>query len=562
MTIIDWFQILILIILTILSAPILGRYIALVFQGKPHYLTFFSSFENQIYRLCSISTDEQMDYKNYLKAILLFNFLGFIFLFFILLIQFYLPLNPQKFSGLSWDLAFNTAISFVTNTNWQAYAGETTLSYFSQMVGLTTQNFLSAATGIAVMMALIRGFTNRSTTNLGNFWVDVMRSVIYLLLPLSFILSVILVSQGVIQSLSSYPIAETLDGLQQTIPLGPVASQIAIKQIGSNGGGFFGVNSAHPFENPNIISNFFEHFAILLIPSSLIFTFGYLIEDIKQSRVLFYLITFFWVLGIILAVFFSNQNNPSLELSNNLEGIETRFAISQSAFWTISTTAVANGSSNASISSLEPIPTGIALFNMMIGELIYGGVGVGFCTLFKFILLSIFLAGLLVGRTPEYLGKKIEKREILWIIIALLTPCALILLGTSLSLHIPFSTSSISHKGPHGFTEVLYAFSSTVGNNGSAFAGLNANTPYYNIILGIAMLLGRLSIVVPSLMIAGLVSTKKYCMLSEGTLETNNFLFSILLGCTIFIIGALTFFPALILGPIFEHLLMINGEVF
>ena len=560
MSFIDWAQILIFIIIIILISPLVGRYMANVFEGKPTLLTpFLSWLEDFFYRICKITPSEEMSWKEYLKVVLVFNLLGFMLLFLILILQGQLPLNPQNLPGVPWDLAFNTTASFITNTNWQAYSGETTLSYFTQMVGLTTQNFVSAATGIGVMLALIRGFTRKLTDKVGNFWADLTRSVIYILLPLALVLAIILISQGVIQTIRPYVEVTTLENEKQVIPRGPAASQIAIKLLGTNGGGFFGTNSAHPLENPTAISNFFEHLAIVLIPSGLVFCFGYLVNSFKQGATLFYVIICFWVATICISGIASSQPNPALDLTLNMEGIETRLGVSNSFFWIMSTTNTANGSTNSSISSLAPLASGMAMFNIMLGELFMGGIGVGICVMLKFVLLSVFIAGLMVGRTPEYLGKKIEKNEILWVILAIFTPCALILLGAGISFILPVATASISQSGPHGYSEILYAFSSAAGNNGSAFNGLNANTPYYNIILGFVMIIARLVIIVPSLAIAGCVGQKRYYPTSPGTLSTDNFLFGVLLSGIILIMGALTFFPALILGPILEHLLMIRG---
>lgn len=563
MSFIEWSQILIFIIIIILISPIVGKYMAIVLEGKPSILTpILAWLENFCYRYCKIMPNEEMSWKDYLKAVLMFNLLGFSLLFLIQILQGYLPLNPQNLPNVPWDLAFNTAASFTTNTNWQAYSGETTLSYFTQMIGLTTQNFVSAATGIGVMLAFIRGFTRKLTDKVGNFWADLVRTVVYILLPFALVLATILVSQGVVQTLKPYVVVTTLENQKQIIPLGPAASQIAIKQLGTNGGGFFGVNSAHPFENPTTISNYIEHLAIVLIPAGLIFTFGSLVNSLKQGTVLFYVMICFWVAAICLSGITASQPNSSLDLSLNMEGIETRLGVSRSFFWAVSTTDTANGSSNTSISSLAPLTGGMAMFNIMLGEVIMGGVGVGVCTMLKFVLLSVFIAGLMVGRTPEYLGKKIEKAEILWVIVAILTPCALILLGSAISYILPIATSSISQRGPHGYSEILYAFTSSAGNNGSAFNGLHANTPYYNIVLGLVMIIGRLAIVVPSLAIAGCLGKKRYYPTSQGTLGTDTLLFGILLSGVILIIGALSFFPALILGPIFEHFLMIRGATF
>ena len=492
----------------------------------------------------------------------MFNLLGFIILFLMQILQSYLPLNPQHLPNVPWDLAFNTAASFTTNTDWQAYSGETTMSYFTQMAGLTTQNFVSAASGIGAMLAFTRGFKSKQKDQVGNFWVDMVRSVIYILLPLAMILAIILVSQGVVQTLKPYVAATTLENEKQVIPLGPAASQIAIKQLGSNGGGFFGANSAHPFENPSSISNYAEHLAIVLIPCGLAFTFGYLIKSLRQGFLLFHVMMCFWISAIIVAGIAASQPNPALDLTLNMEGVETRLEVSNSFFWTVSTTDTANGSNNASISSLAPLTGGMALFNMMIGELIMGGVGTGMCMMIKFILLAVFIAGLMVGRTPEFLGKKIEKTEILWVFIAIMTPYSLILIGSSISYVLPIATASISQKGPHGYSEILYAFVSAANNNGSAFSGLKVDTPYFNIVLGVVMIFARLAIIVPALAIAGSVAQKRFYPTSQGTLVTNNLLFGVLLSGIIFIVGALTFFPALILGPILEHLLMMRGSTF
>lgn len=563
MSFLDWSQILIFIIILILSSPLVGKYMALVLEGESTFLTpFLGWLEDSCYRTCKILPSQEMSWKEYLKAVLMFNLLGFIFLFLIQILQGYLPLNPQKLPGVAWDLAFNTAASYVTNTNWQSYSGEITLSNLTQMIGLTTQNFVSAATGIGIMLALTRGLTRRQNDKVGNFWVDMTRSILYILLPFSIVLATILFSQGVIQTLKPSVKAITLENGTQIIPLGPVASQIAIKQLGTNGGGFFGVNSAHPFENPTALTNFFEHFAIVLIPAGLVYTFGYLVNSPKQGIVLFYVMICFWVAGVGLSEIIMPIQNPSLDIAYNMEGIETRVQVSKSFFWTMSTTDTANGSTNASLSSLAPLTGGLAMFNMMLGEVIMGGVGAGICTMLKFILLSVFIAGLMVGRTPEYLGKKIGKTEILWVIIAILTPCALILAGSAISYVSPAATASISQKGPHGYSEILYAFASAAGNNGSAFNGLNANTPYFNFLLGFIMILARLAIIVPTLALAGCIGQKRYYPPSQGTLETDTFLFGILLSSVILIVGALTFFPALILGPILEHLLMIRGATF
>jgi K+-transporting ATPase ATPase A chain len=559
----DWLLLIIYIALLLIAVPLLGSYMAAVFQGKSHPLLFpFAWLEKLIYRLCNIDPKEEMNWKAYAKAMLWFNFIGFCFLFLLQIFQGWLPFNPQKLPGVEWSLAFNTAISFVTNTNWQAYAGENTMSYLTQMAGLGVQNFVSAATGSAVLIALIRGLTNTLTQTLGNFWVDLTRTIVYLLLPLSIIFTLFLISQGVIQNLNSYVEATTIEGAQQVIPMGPVASQVAIKQLGTNGGGFFNANSAHPFENPTPFSNFLEAFAILLIPASATYMYGKMIGSTKRGWIIFSVMFALWMGGLCVALISEYSTNRTLDVKPVLEGIETRFGIKNSALWAVSTTATSNGSVNSTHSSLSPLAGGVALFNMMIGEVIFGGVGVGLCGMLMFALLTVFLAGLMVGRTPEYLGKKIEKVEMQWVMLALLAPGILILFGTGIALFLPSALASLSNAGPHGLSEMLYAFTSAAGNNGSAFAGLNANTHFFNIILGITMFLARLAILIPSLAIAGSLAQKKILAPSLGTFATDTWLFGILLIFVIFIVGALTFFPALSLGPIVEQILMLNGRAF
>lgn len=555
-------QLAIFIILFAIITPLVGHYMVLIFRDQPKTIPIFSSAEKFIYRLCSIDPHHEMSWKEYAKALLLFNALGFVFLFLLLFLQGWLPLNPQGFPGVEPFLAFNTAASFVTNTNWQAYGGENTLSYLSQMLGLTVQNFASAATGNAVLLALIRGIVRKTTEVIGNFWVDVTRTVIYLLLPLSFIFALILVSQGVIQNFHSYVEATTLAGEKQIIPMGPAASQIAIKQIGTNGGGFFNANSCHPFENPTPLSNLLETLAILCIPAASVYMYARLIQSTKRGWVIFSVMLVLWICGLVIALFSQHTLNPSLGVNPVLEGQETRFGTTQSVLWAISTTGTSNGSVNAMHSSLSPLAGGMALLNIMLGEVIFGGVGVGLCGIIMFALLTIFLAGLMVGRTPEYLSKKIEKKEMKWVMLAVLSPCALILLGSTIATVLPSSLESLSHSGPHGLSEILYAFSSCSGNNGSAFAGLNANTHFYNIILGVVMILARLAILIPSVAVAGCLAQKKTVAPSLGTLYTDKPLFGILLFSVIFIVAALTFFPALSLGPIIEHLLMLEGRTF
>jgi potassium-transporting ATPase potassium-binding subunit len=558
-----WIQLLFFAGLFICLTPILGTYMANVFTGKATlaYRTL-GWLENLSYRIGGTDPKEEMSWIEYGKALLLFNFLGFITLFFLQLIQGYLPLNPQNFGAVSWPLAFNTAMSFTTNTNWQAYGGETTLSYLTQMLGLTSHNFLSAATGMTVLLTLTRGLIRKTVDTVGNFWVDLVRMVVYLLLPLSIIMALVLVGEGVIQTFSPYMEVTTLENAKQTIPLGPVASQIAIKQLGTNGGGFFNANSAHPFENPTAFSNLLEMLALVLIPAASVYTYGIMVGSKKHAWLLYFAMLVFWTGGILLSFYSEHLHNPVIGAYPVLEGQETRLGITNSLLWSVSTTATANGSVNAMISSLSPLAGGVAMFNIMLGELIFGGVGVGLCSMIMLTLLTVFLSGLMVGRTPEYLGKKIEKREMQWVVMAVLIPGALILIGAGISCVLPEALSSLGNQGPHGLSEILYAFASCAGNNGSAFAGLNANTNYYNLALGTVMLFARISIILPSLALAGLLVRKKVTPPSLGTFSTNSILFAVLLICVILIVGALTFFPALALGPVVEHLLMLEGRSF
>lgn len=556
-------QLAVFILLLLIAVPLLGRYMAVIFKDNPQKsIPLLSSLENLAYRICHIDRKQEMSWKNYAKAMLYFNLTGLVFLFVLQLLQGWLPLNPQGFSGVEPALAFNTAVSFTTNTNWQAYGGENTLSYLTQMMGLTVQNFVSAATGNAVLLALIRGISRKSTQTIGNFWVDLTRTVVYLLLPFCFIFALILVSQGVIQNLHSYIEVKTLASESQNIPMGPVASQIAIKQLGTNGGGFFNANSAHPFENPTPLSNFLESFAIFCIPAAVTYMYGLLIKARKQGWILFSVMFILWLAGVAIALTSEYTTNPVLGVNPVLEGKETRFGIANSILWAVTTTGTSNGSVNTMQSSLSPLAGGIAMLNIMIGEVIFGGVGVGLCGMLMFVLLTVFLAGLMVGRTPEYLGKKIEKTEMQWAMLAILTPCALILFGAGIASVLPNALESLANRGPHGLSEILYAFSSAAGNNGSAFAGLNANTYFYNIALGTVMLLARLAILIPSLAIAGSLVQKSTITPSLGTFATDKPLFGILLFSVILIVAALTFFPALSLGPIIEQILMLRSQAF
>lgn len=565
---VDLIQIIFYIVLLIALAIPLGWYMAKVYQGEKTFMDgVMGPLERFIYRLCGIDAAKEMNWWEYALSLLAFTFLGIISLFLLLLLQGYLPLNPQGFGGLNWDLAFNTAISFNTNTNWQAYGGESTMSYLSQMVGLTVQNFLSAAAGLAVVVALIRGLSRREAKSIGNFWVDLTRSILWILLPMSLVGALLLVSQGVIQNFSSYLTVPTLQGANQTLAMGPVASQEAIKMIGTNGGGFFNANSAHPFENPTPLSNLLEMLYLLLIPVALTFSFGKMLKDAKQGKVI--LMAMLGLLILMIGITYSSEiaGNPLVDKigltgSTVMEGKEVRFGVVNSALWATLTTATSCGAVNAMHDSLTPLGGLPPLLQIMLGEVVFGGVGAGLYSMLLFVILTVFIVGLMVGRTPEYLGKKIESFEIKMAILAVLIPSASILLGSALAAVIPEGTSSITNPGPHGLSEILYAFASASGNNGSAFAGLNANTVFYNVGLGLAMLVGRFGVILPVLAIAGNMVGKKITPVSAGTFQTTGGMFSGLLAGVVLIVGALTFFPALALGPIVEHLLMLAGKSF
>ncbi len=556
----DIFQILLYLAALIILAPLLGGFIARVFLSKKNLMNmFFGKIEKVLFNLFKIDLKAEMNWKVYTYSLLTFNLVGIFILFMIQVFQSAFPLNPQRLPNVEMSLAFNTAVSFVTNTNWQSYAGETTMSYLVQMAGLTVQNFVSAGTGIAVLLALARGIIGKQLNSIGNFWNDLSKSVFYILLPLSVVLAIILVSQGTVQTFNSYAGANTIDGVMQTIPLGPAASQIAIKQIGTNGGGFFNSNSSFPFENPNPLTNFLEMLAILLLPASLVFTYGKIIGSKKQAWMIFSVMLFLFVTGLVISLVSEYSSNTFLNTNGMMEGKEVRFGIANSILWSTSTTAASNGSVNAMHSSLSPLAGLIAMLNMMLGEIIFGGVGSGLYGMLIFIFLTVFISGLMVGRTPEYLGKKIEAYEIKWTIAAVLLPSVSILLFSALALITEQGVSGILNKGPHGFSEVMYAFSSASGNNGSAFAGLNANTVFYNLTIAFAMLIGRYGVIIPCLAIAGSLAKKNITPVSSGTLSTNNILFAFMLAGVILIVGALTFFPALSLGPLLEHLLMNAG---
>ncbi|EUJ33951.1 potassium-transporting ATPase subunit A [Listeria floridensis FSL S10-1187] len=548
-----------LLILLALAIPV-GIYIYRLLTFQSTFLTkMLSPVERGAYKLLGKGAEEEMSAKKYAMSVILFSAIGFLILMAILMLQGVLPLNPEHQKGLSFGLAFNTAASFVTNTNWQAYAGETSLSYLSQMLGLTVQNFVSAATGIAVLFALIRGFILKKSHSIGNFWKDLIRITLYLLVPLSLVLAIILVSQGVVQSFASYGTIETLqEGTKQLIPLGPAASQIAIKMLGTNGGGFFGANSAFPFENPTALSNFFETLAILLIPAALVITFGRAVKDSKQGRVLFTVMLVLFsaaLIGITLAEQFGGAQMAFVDsTSGNMEGKEARFGVGASALFGTATTAASNGAVNAMHDSLTPLGGLVPLFLMQLGEIVFGGVGSGLYGMIAFVILTVFIAGLLVGRTPEYLGKKIEPFDMKMVCLVILGPPLLSLFGTAAAVMIPSATSWITNGGAHGFTEILYAFTSMANNNGSAFGGFTADTGFTNLLGGLIMLVTRFLPLLATLFLAGNLAKKKTVAASSGTLSTKNAMFAGLLLGVILLVGALSFLPSLALGPIADFL--------
>ena len=559
----DAIQLIIFLLLLVALAPLLGKFMARVFMGESHFMKpVLGWLEKFIFRLGGITGNEEMNWKTYLYGALLFNLFGFVFLFLLQMLQAYLPLNPEHLPGVSWHLSFNTAVSFVTNTNWQSYSGENTLSYLVQMLGLTVQNFVSAGTGIAIALALIRGLTRKTTEALGSFWVDLTRSVVYILLPLSIVVTILLVGQGAVQTFSHYVTATTLQGAEQSIPLGPAASQIAIKQLGTNGGGFFNTNSSHPFENPTPFSNLLEMFSIIIISAGLVFTFGYYMKSKRQARAIFITMFILFALGLAISLWSEYNHNNVMNVSGAMEGKETRFGVVNSILWSVTTTVTSNGSVNAMHDSLSPLSGMVAMFNMMLGEIIFGGVGSGLYGMIIFIILTVFIAGLMVGRTPEYLGKKVEAFEMKMTILAILAPAVVIKLFSAIACSVPVGLSSLTNAGPHGLSEILYAFSSAAGNNGSAFGGLNANTVFYNLMMGTGMLIGRFGIIIPVMAIAGSMARKKITPVSSGTFRTDNWLFVMLLMSIILIVGGLTFFPPLALGPIVEHFLMNLGVGF
>ena len=594
MNIYEWLQtILFFVVLLALVKP-LGTFMAKVFQGERTFLSpVLGPCENIIYRISGVKKDEEMGWKRYAWSVVLFNLALLVSLFAMLMTQHLLPLNPQKFPAFTWQLALNTAVSFVTNTNWQAYSGESAASYFTQMVGLAVHNFVSAATGIAIAIAVIRGFVRRKTSMLGNFWVDMTRCTLYVLLPISIILSLVLVSQGVIQNFSAYktvplvqktsydkpkqddkgnpikdakgnPVTESVTVTEVQVPMGPVASQEVIKELGTNGGGFFNANSAHPFENPTPLSNFIEILLILLIPGALTYTFGVMVGNTRQGWALLGVMLLLLIVAFGVLQGAESSGNPLVAKLGvhgaNMEGKDVRFGMAGSSLFTVATTGTSCGAVNTMHDSLTPIGGMMPLSLMLLGEIVFGGVGSGFFTILAFAVIAVFVSGLMIGRTPEYLGKKIEVREMWMSILVILAAGVTVLILSAIAMINTQAVASMSNPGAHGLSEVLYAFASMANNNGSAFAGLNANVNFYNLFGSLAMILGRYVPAIAVLAMAGSLAEKKYVPPSLGTLPTDKAPFALWLTLVILIIGALTFFPALSLGPIVEHLTMLGGK--
>ena len=577
-----------------LTKPV-GGFMARVFEGERTWLhAALRPLERLIYKLCGIQENQEQRWTGYAASLLMFSVVSLLLTYLIQRIQGLLPFNPQGFgtahaaqgaTAMTPDLAFNTAVSFTTNTNWQAYTPETTMSYVTQMVGLATHNFFSAAAGMAIAIALIRGFARHTSEKIGNFWVDMTRATVYILLPLSIVIALLFVSQGVIQNLSPYSKAVTLEGGAQLIAQGPVASQEAIKMLGTNGGGFFNANSAHPFENPTPLSNFIQILSIFVIPAGFTYTFGKMVKDTRQGWAIFAAMSILFLAGVFVAYPSEQSGNPNLSAlgienhatasqpGGNMEGKEVRFGIANSALFATVTTDASCGAVNSMHDSFTPLGGLVPLVNIELGEVVFGGVGAGIYGMLMFAILTVFIAGLMVGRTPEYLGKKIEQKEVKMVMLAVLVLAGSILLFSSTGAVVQFvknswinppgpATANLGNSGPHGLTEILYAYTSGTGNNGSAFMGLNANTPWYNLTMGMAMLIGRFLMIIPLLAVAGSLARKKVVPASAGTLPTNGALFVGLLVGVVVIVGALTFFPALTLGPVVEHFLMRQHRLF
>ncbi|MCM2474364.1 potassium-transporting ATPase subunit KdpA [Rhizobium sp. CG5] len=569
MTIVGWLQISLLFLAVLVAIKPLGLYMAQVFSGERTFLSpVFGRVEADLYRVAGIRPDKEQGWLAYTVSMLAFSLVGFLALYAILRLQAYLPLNPQGFAGMAPDLAFNTVVSFVTNTNWQNYAGETTLSHFAQMAGLTVQNFLSAATGMALAVAFGRAFVRSKVSTLGNFWVDMTRATLYVLLPISFVVALAFVAMGLPQTLDASVTATTLEGGQQIIALGPVASQEAIKQLGTNGGGFFNVNAAHPFENPTAWANYLNIFAMLSISAALVYTFGQMVGNRRQGWALIAAMAVLLIAGVGVIYWAEAQGNPILTALGvdpalgNMEGKEVRFGQAMTALYAAVTTGLSDGGVNGMHGSFTGLGGLVPMFLIQLGEVLPGGVGSGLYGMLVFALLSVFVAGLMVGRTPEFLGKKIEGREMTFAMLAVLILPLAILGFTAVSAMLPFAVASIGTSGPHGLSEILYAYTSAAGNNGSAFGGLTGNTPWYNTTLGIAMLLGRFAYAIPVMAIAGSLAAKVKSPASAGTFPTDGPLFVGLLIGIILILGGLQFFPALALGPIVEHFAMLAGQTF
>jgi K+-transporting ATPase ATPase A chain len=588
MTSIGVFQIAVFFGIVVLLTKPLGLFMAKLFQGERTFLhPVFRPVESLIYKLCGIREEVEQRWTQYAAGLLWFSVCAFLFVYVIQRLQGLLPLNPQAFGAklVSPDLAYNTAISFVTNTNWQAYSGESTLSYFVQMVALTVQNFVSPAVGIAAAVAIIRGFARHQTDKIGNFWVDLTRATLYVLLPIALVAALLLCSQGAIQNLHPYTTVKTLEGATQTIPQGPVASQEAIKMLGTNGGGFFNANSAHPYENPTPFTNFFQVILIFAIPAGLTYTFGRMVGDTRQGWAIFGAMAAMFLIGVFVCYGYEQAGNPILtklglesattagQAGGNMEGKETRFGIASSALFVTVTTDASCGAINSAHDSLTPIGGLIPMFNLQTDEVIFGGVGSGLYGMLLYAIVAVFIAGLMVGRTPEYLGKKIQQKEVKMAMLPILATSFLILVFTAVSIVMPFAKGSywnstgpaitnLGNSGPHGFSEMLYMYSSTSENNGSAFAGINANSPWFNVTTGLAMQFGRFMFIIPLLAVAGSLAAQKKVPSSSGTFPTHGPLFIGLLAATVLVVGALTFFPALALGPIVEHFFMHAGKLF
>lgn len=567
MTINGWIQILLYCGIVLALVKPLGGYMTRVFAGERSlFLPIFGPLERGLYRISGVNAREEQHWTSYAAAMLAFNLAGCAFLYAMLRLQGILPLNPMSMAAVGPDLAFNTATSFVTNTNWQNYGGESTMSYLVQMAGLSVQNFLSAATGMAVAVALIRGFARTGSRTVGNFWVDMTRSTLYILLPACIVLTLVYVGLGVPQTLDTYVQATTLEGAKQVIAVGPVASQLAIKMLGTNGGGFFNANSAHPFENPGAVSNLIQMVSIFAIGAALTNVFGRMVGNQRQGWAILGAMGLLFIAGVVVCYWAEAAGNPLIHALGvdgpNMEGKETRFGIAASALFAVITSAASCGAVNGMLGSFTALGGMVPLINLQLGEVVIGGVGAGFYGIMMFAILAIFVAGLMVGRTPEYLGKKIEAKEIKMAVLAILILPAAMLIFTAIAVVMPSATAQVGTPGPHGFSEILYAYTSAAANNGSAFGGLSGNTPWYNITLGIGMLMGRFLVIIPALAIAGGLVAKKSAPISAGTFPTDGGLFVGLLIGVIVIVGGLTFLPALALGPVVEHLSMILGQKF